>query len=111
MGGQWELRIDDSLPISTFEDVTQLVVNWRNRFPFLNNWIFERGERAWGNTILFFTNRQLLDRETELDSLRFYQNERGFLPAPKARTAEPTELIDISDLSRLEEPFPGCPWQ
>ena len=110
MGNQWELRIDDPSTISTFEEVSGLVVNWRSRFPFLKKWIFQRAERAWGNSILFFTNRLLIDNEAELDPLRFYQNEKGFLPALAPRTAEPTELIDILDLLEpLGGPISGWP--
>jgi hypothetical protein len=45
-----------------------------------------------------------MDKEIEFDPFRFYQDERGFLPAPTARTTEPTKFNDIS---ALLEPLGG----
>jgi len=42
----------------TKDELRTIVESWRSRFPWLQQWCFAQGVRAWDNTVLIFRNRE-----------------------------------------------------
>jgi hypothetical protein len=54
--GCWSIRIDDRELFTDRQSIRNIVVQWRNRFPFLNSWRFTSAQHAWGNSVIMFAD-------------------------------------------------------
>jgi hypothetical protein len=50
------LRLHVPTAFSDRDDLHRLVQAWRARFPFLDDWCFTQGSRAWDHSVLTFNN-------------------------------------------------------
>lgn len=51
-----EIKIYDRRIFSDLQELRSFVQDWRDRYPFLTQWRFVSGTRAWGRSFLVFVN-------------------------------------------------------
>ncbi len=92
--GKCRIRIDDRTKFSNREELEDLVMRWRARFPFLERWRVVEAGHAWGNSIFYLqnTSRAAVD---EFGVLALNQFGNDFLASP--HTIRPQETFSFID--------------
>ena len=54
--GKCRIRIDDRTKFSNRQELKDLIMRWRARFPFLEQWRIVETAHAWGNSVLYLQN-------------------------------------------------------
>jgi hypothetical protein len=52
----FRIRVDDQQLFTGRESLKQMVLRWRERFPFLKIWRLHSAQYAWGNSLIYFRN-------------------------------------------------------
>jgi hypothetical protein len=65
------------------DDLHRLVQAWRAKFPFLDDWCFTQGSRAWDQSVLTFNN---WEKPTDGDFSQEYLVQRGDDFGPHRKT-------------------------
>jgi YaaC-like Protein len=94
--GHVSLRLDDPHLFADKSDLRARVVQWRRRFPWLNDWCFSEALRAWNNSILIFVNFEK-PMSGELSDAMLVPNNSGF----SAKTENQAEIYFASILPVL----------
>jgi len=55
-GTDLRIRVDDQELFRGRESLRQMVLRWRDRFPFLRIWRLHSAQYAWGNSLIYFRN-------------------------------------------------------
>jgi len=60
----FRIRVDDQELFAGRDSLKQMVLRWRERFPFLGIWRLNSAQYAWGNSLIYFRNVRNLNINT-----------------------------------------------
>jgi hypothetical protein len=92
--GKCRIRIDDRTKFSNREELKDVIMRWRARFPFLERWRIVETARAWGNSIFYLQNTSSTAVD-EFSALALNQFGNDFLASD--HTIEPQETFSFID--------------
>ena len=90
----FRLRVDDQELFTSRESLRQMVLRWRERFPFLRTWRLHSAQHAWGNSLIYFRNVHNLNIDEFSEE---YLNEQDGTFQEQALAGDVNERFSLED--------------
>jgi hypothetical protein len=94
----FRIRVDDQEMFANRESLKQIVLRWRERFPFLKKWRLHSAQYAWGNSLIYFRN---------VSALNVDEFSEEYLKEQNGTFQEHAFAGDVNERFSLEDGF--CP--